>query len=438
MDRRMVPTYLAALCLLLALSLGVQAALSVTGGIDGIGEAGSAASAEEGASNATKEAPTPGNTLISSQSYRNKGKLIEVTPAGEVVWEYAPEDSRVFDAEVLDNGNLLVSVATRLPAAECPDRALDVAADHCVYNRVQELDYGSKDVVWKYSWYDAYITHHEVHDADRLPNGNTAIVDMGNDRALVVDRAGEIVWEWKADRYLAPGSEFYEQYGGDPNPGDEADWTHINDIDRLVNGNFQLSIRNFDSVIEVDPESKEVVGVIGRPGNHTRLYEQHNPDRLESAGTVLIADSENDRVIEYDLRTGEPVWTYGGTGLLTWPRDVDRLPNGNTLITDSQRNRVIEVDAEGEVVWEYGGAPFAYSADRVGVPEDATGLPSGRTLDSRVAEGPLVGAVSKLASYARFVVPAWIGVPVLLNVLSLVASGGWLLAELYRARSIQF
>jgi hypothetical protein len=55
----MVPTYLAALCLLLALSLGVQAGLGVTGGIDGIGEAGGAVSAEEGASNATKEAPMP-------------------------------------------------------------------------------------------------------------------------------------------------------------------------------------------------------------------------------------------------------------------------------------------------------------------------------------------------------------------------------------------
>ena len=422
--RRGRVVYPVVLVFLLAGTLGAQAALA---GVE-----------ERPSARPSTERPEPGNTLISTQGYDDNGELIEVTPQGGMAWRFDPPNSRVFDAEVLDNGNVLVSVATLREPPHCPDATLRVEPDQCVENRVLELEYSSQDVVWEHNWYDAYAHNHEVHDADRLPNGNTAIVDMGNDRASVVDRAGEVVWEWKADRYLAPGSEFYEQYGGDPNPGDEADWTHINDIDRLVNGNFQLSIRNFDSVIEVDPESKEVVGVIGRPGNHTRLYEQHNPDRLESAGTVLIADSENDRVIEYDLRTGEPVWTYGGTGLLTWPRDADRLPNGNTLITDSQRNRVIEVDAEGEVVWEYSGAPFAYSADRVGVPEDATGLPSGRTLDSRVAEGPLVGVVSKLASYARFVVPAWIGVPVLLNVLSLVASGGWLLAELYRARSIQF
>jgi len=433
MDRRMVPTYLAALCLLLALSLGVQAGLGVTGGIDGIGEAGGAVSAEEGASNATKEAPTPGNTLISSQSYRNKGKLIEVTPAGEVVWEYAPEDSRVFDAEVLDNGNLLVSVATRLPAAECPDRALDVAADHCVYNRVQELDYGSKDVVWKYSWYDAYITHHEVHDADRLPNGNTAIVDMGNDRALVVDRAGEIVWEWKADRYLAPGSEFYEQYGGDPNPGGEADWTHINDIDRLPNGNFQLSIRNFDSVIEVDPESKGIVEVYGRPGNRSLLYEQHNPDRLADGETILVADSENQRILEIDSN-GQIGWKFGGKAVLTWPRDADRLPDGDTLITDSVNDRVIEVAPNGTIVWEYQGVALPYSADRVGIPEESGGPVVGDTAESRFEDAPIVGTVTEYASFAKFVLPAWVGTPELLNAIALLVCGLWLLVALGRRR----
>ena len=29
-----------------------------------------------------------------------------------------------------------------------------------------------------------------------------------------------------------------------------------------------------------------------------------------------------------------------------WPRDADRLPNGNTLITDSRNNRVVEVTPE--------------------------------------------------------------------------------------------
>lgn len=411
----------AVLVLLLAGALGVQATLA---GVD-----------DQRTARASTDRPAPGNTLISLQGYDDDGELIEVTPEGDVAWRFDPPNSRVFDAEVLDNGNVLVSYATKLPPERCPEEQLRVRDDECVYNRVQELDYASRQAVWEYTWYDAYIHNHEVHDADRLPNGNTAIVDMGNDRAMIVNRGKETVWEWSADEHLSPGTDFYEEYGGDPNPRGEEDWTHMNDIDVLENGDVQLSIRNFDAVIAIDRESKEVVDVTGRPGNHDLLYEQHNPDRLESAGTILVADSENDRVIEYDIDSGERVWEYGGEGLLTWPRDADRLPDGNTLITDSQRNRVIEVDSRGEIVWEYGGVDFAYSADRVGVPEDASGLPSGRTLDSRTAADPVSGTLSKFASYARFVLPTWVGVPELLNTLLLLGGVGWLLVELRRARS---
>ena len=411
-----------AVVLILAGSLGMQAALA---GVSDQRTAGT-----------TTDRPAPGNTLISTQGYNDNGELIEVSPAGDIAWRFDPPDSRVFDAEVLDDGNVLVSVATLRDPAACPEWTLDAKPGQCVENRVLELDYSTREPVWSYAWYDVYARNHEVHDADRLDDGTTAIVDMGNDRAMIVNRAGETVWEWRADEHLSPGTDFYQEYGGDPNPGGEADWTHINDIDRLENGNFQLSVRNFDSVIEVDPETKAVVRVIGRPGNHGFLYEQHNPDRLEGPGTVLIADSENDRTIEYDTDTGETVWEYGGDGLLTWPRDADRLPDGNTLITDSQRNRVIEVSSAGRVVWEYRGVPFAYSADRVGVPEDATGLPSGRTLDSRTATDPLTGTARTLASYARFVLPAWVGIPELANALLLLVGGGWLLVALRRARAL--
>src|SRR6056297_585883 len=144
------------------------------------------------------EGPYEGNTLISVQSYKTRGRLIEVnTTTNDVVWEYDPPDSRVFDAEQLANGNVLVAVTTKLPPAQCPDQHLQVASDQCIEAKVLELDHPSKEVVWEYSWYDEYITHHEVHDVDRLDDGKTAIVDMGNDRAFIVDQAGEITWEWQ-------------------------------------------------------------------------------------------------------------------------------------------------------------------------------------------------------------------------------------------------
>jgi outer membrane protein assembly factor BamB len=340
---------------------------------------------------AAGDGPYPGNTLISVQTYReNDGRLIEITPAGDTVWSFDPPDVRVFDGEKLDNGNVLVSYVKRLPPEECPDRFLRYESSHCIRNQVVELDggtlNGSQDVVWHYAWLDEKLFGHEVHDADRLPNGGTAIADMGNDRAFVVNEAGEVTWEWNASEYLGANTSFRAQYGGPENPGRERDWTHLNDIDLLANGNFELSVRNFDTVLEVDRESGRIVSVLGRPGQRSLMYHQHNPYRLTRWNTTIIADSENNRVIEIDRESGEIIWSYGGRDLLRYPRDADRLPNGNTLITDTINNRVIEINPQGEVVWEYEGVRIPYSADRLSVEEERGATVPGWRLEGRTGE----------------------------------------------------
>jgi hypothetical protein len=368
--------------------------------------------------------PPENATLIGVQSYggfgNGNGKAL-VVDRGEVIWEFAPEDSRVFDVEYLGDGRILASIATRHPAEECPEEYTDSSyqGGECVENRVVEIDYGTKEIVWEYSWYDQYIDHHEVHDADRLENGDTAIIDMGNNRAFTVARDGEVTWNWSAVEHLGEGSEFREEYGGPTRGGPESDWTHMNDIDRLDNGNFQLSIRNFDVLIEVNPETDEVVDVIGSPretvGEDALLYEQHNPHPLEGEGTVVVANSEANEVIEVDAETGEVVWRFtGDEQSIVWPRDSDRLPNGHTLVTDSLGFRVVEVDREGEVVWEHAvregdqrGIP--YEADRIGVPEEGASNVSGRDLQSNTNAS--ASQIDKLGRYVDLYLPAWAGVP---------------------------
>ena len=103
---------------------------------------------------------------------------------------------------------------------------------------------------------------------------------------------------------------------------------------------------------------------------------QHDPDFLPN-GNMLIFDNRGrmaaggiSRVQEFDPLTSNVVWEYHGT-----PEDPfwsgvrsaqQRLPNGNTLITESDRGRLLEVSPAGEVVWEYvnpdrGGPDNAYS-----------------------------------------------------------------------------
>jgi hypothetical protein len=87
---------------------------------------------------------------------------------------------------------------------------------------------------------------------------------------------------------------------------------------------------------------------------------QHNPTWLEN-GRVLVFDNGSrrnySRVIEVDRASSEIAWEYTGK-----PRDsffsmnvsgAQRLPNGNTLITEGRSGRLFEVTPDGTVVWEY-------------------------------------------------------------------------------------
>ncbi len=66
-----------------------------------------------------------------------------------------------------------------------------------------------------------------------------------------------------------------------------------------------------------------------------------------------------------DLRNGQ---AYSPPGRLDWPADVERLPTGNTLITDAgywsgQGSEILEVDLLGNIVWKYDkDLRFAHSA----------------------------------------------------------------------------
>ncbi len=62
-------------------------------------------------------------------------------------------------------------------------------------------------------------------------------------------------------------------------------------------------------------------------------------------------------MLEVDPVTDEIRWEYNGDPpeafFSALRGGCQRLPNGNTLITESDRGRVFEITPEGEVVWEF-------------------------------------------------------------------------------------
>ena len=313
--------------------------------------------------------PANGTTYVAVQGFHFKGVGNPKKPARLVRADREARGSMItagesegvswfYDVDPLPNGNLLVTSTT-------PSSTV-----------VFELDPETDEQIWTET-----LDIEDTHDIDLLPSGRLLVANMreyedgvSDDRVFVYDRENDtVVWEYV----------FREHYPNTTTGGFREDWTHVNDVDRIGSGKYLVSPRNFDQAIVIDRETKEIEYRLGSDGNHSTLYEQHNPDWLVSEDgnpTMLVADSENDRVVEYERRSAseaegvDPARTStgpSGTWVRTWsvdgfnwPRDADRLPNGNTLVVDSLNHRVVEITPEGEVVWEFYASWGPYDAER--------------------------------------------------------------------------
>jgi hypothetical protein len=120
-------------------------------------------------------------------------------------------------------------------------------------------------------------------------------------------------------------------------------------------GGVLVSLRELDIVAVIDLEREDVVWA--RRGDWNA---QHQPTLL-GGGTVLLFDNRGaegrSRVVEFLPGSGEVVWEYRGSpGRPLFSAEVgssQRLPNGNTLITESEAGRALEVTETGEIVWEF-------------------------------------------------------------------------------------
>jgi len=284
-----------------------------------------------------------GTTILTIDYEVNNHHIKEVNMLGEVIWQQiVPQKSVVVEAELLSNNNILYSAS----------------------NGVFEID-RSGEIVW------SYLTDKIDHDADRLPNGNTIFVfgmsDQKNDAQVVeVNQEGQVVWKWYAKDYFdkPPFDSIYE----------EGSWVHTNAVTRLANGNTLISLRNFDFVVEVDPQ-----GAVVRTIGEGVFYHQHDPELLPNGNLLICDHAVPNSVIEYDPATSKVVWKYKFPKEIEDQdrqkiRDANRLPNGNTLVVGS--TIMAEVTPQGEIVWRLNfkgvAAPSSspvthpfYKADRI-------------------------------------------------------------------------
>lgn len=156
--------------------------------------------------------------------------------------------------------------------------------------------------------------------------------------------------------------------------GGDYDYYHINSVQslpetplssadkRFKRGNLLISLAYFNLIVILDKETSEIVWHWGPE----ELRYQHAPRMLDN-GNILIFDNVGNkgysRVVEVDPVSKKILWEYKGNPpeafFTAGGGFAQRLDNGNTLVTESNRGHVFEINKEGRIVWDWFSKDFS-------------------------------------------------------------------------------
>ncbi len=296
---------------------------------------------------------------------RIEAKAYLIHMSGDVVWEWSrPEEEGWQHIELLEDGGLLVTVKDRY---------------------VERIDQDSKPL-WRYRarvHHDLWVSGQEVWTLTREPHlvpevnpGFPTLVD----KIVVLDlETGAFIREIDVlSIILASQYRFLLPIVADLEPLERAelDIIHTNHVEVFDGsqenvsplyraGNVLISMRQISAIAILNLEAPSVEWLWG-PSN---VVFQHHPT-LTPAGTILLFDngSKFSRLWELAPQTNRVVWRYTEPDFFSRLRgSAQRLPNGNTLVTESDTGHIFEVTPQGERVWELAVPHFDEDGERSAV-----------------------------------------------------------------------
>jgi hypothetical protein len=347
-----------------------------------------------------------GKISVNQESKTSKGynlypvaataEVLLISMKGDVVHKWNVDAER---ARLLPNGNLLVIHGSKWGKDVSPWRELR--------DEIREYDWNGK-IVWKHKADD--VAH---HDLQRVANGNTLylrrtilpsefkkkIADVNKrsqeiraDSIIEINKSGEQVWQWNTFDHLdlnSCGRRPCREIDDESMAADKGkDWTHVNTLSiipenkwysegdqRFKPGNIIFLPRNFWTAYIIDRDTGKIVWEFGgdyRGGISGGHEATMIPMGFPGAGNILIIDNGTkihqgeSFILEINPQTKQAEWIYDvGTKFFTATRgSVQRLVNGNTLISEDNTGRLFEVTKDKELVWEYKGTHLSSRASR--------------------------------------------------------------------------
>ena len=324
------------------------------------------------------------------------GKVFLIDMTGKVVhtWSFP---FPVWYARLMPDGNLVAALRDAKPMEGRP--GFDDYHMGGANGRLVEVDWDS-NILFEHFYPGMH------HDFRKLDNGNYIYVawepvpkdlakkvrgglkgtehkdgTMFGDMYREINPSGQVVWEWHGIEHFDPEIDII----GAIHMREE--WTHVNDVDVMPDGNILSDSRHTDGAFIIDRSSGEITWRWGNVAyidpetgwlEHRDTRDDNNmggphdahriPDGLPGAGNMLVYDNGmycyRSRALEVNIETNEVVWDseppFGVEGYVNgrvhfspFISGSQRQPNGNTLICCGGNGVIFELTQEKECVWHY-------------------------------------------------------------------------------------
>lgn len=293
------------------------------------------------------------------------GKIQLLDKEGNVEWnfEYSSDDYIMHhDAEMLPNGNIIVLIWERKTEEEVQMAGSSSEID-LFPDSILEIDPATNEIVWKWSFWD-----HLIQDFDDTKNNFGSISDnpqladlnyVSNEKGAIThangityDATNDLIFIsinlyseiWVID-HSTTTLEAATHTGGNHNKGGDLIYRFGNpEAYQNSMGSRLFDHNHYPNLIEESGQGNILVYSNGFSVGQSTAYELKLPD------TFSLQPNQNNEL--------NVVWSFTDLNLFS-PKvsSVERLPNGNTLITEGDFG-IWEVTNAGEVVWQFSTAGF--------------------------------------------------------------------------------
>lgn len=308
--------------------------------------------------------PYLSDDVLIADSHNNR--ILLVTPGKRIVWQFpAPgQPTPLYDDDDVFFGPHFDEIITN-------------EEDN---NTLAIIKFNSKKVVWKYGHSgvagsapgyldtpdDAFLYDHHGHY-------QVTVADIKNQRILFIDRNTQRILKQYGEtgvQVVNPPTTYGAPNGDFPAPNGGMLVTQINgDNALLLNRAGQIVwTLNFPRAF---------------PGFPSGMYPYPSDANFTPHGNVIVAFYDHPgAVVKMSPTTGKILWEYAptsGSGELNRPSLAVELPNGMVLLNDDYNHRVIVIDPKtNQIVWQYGHTGVAGSQPGyLNIPDGADVLPPG-------------------------------------------------------------